>query len=241
MNWPRIVTAETLDNLDPNDPAAQHARRDLRRVHAAMRTRSILRGALASMPALRHRARPLRMLELGAGDGHLMLGVARASSRDWPPVQLRLLDRHAVVDADTLAGFSALGWTATQAVTDVFDWARERTDPDSHWDVIVANLFLHHFEAAPLTTLLAAIATRTDHFVAIEPRRSRLSWVGSHWVGALGANAVTRDDAVISVNAGFTGNELSQCWPQSTVPWTLREAPAGLFSHRFVATREPVV
>jgi hypothetical protein len=52
----------------------------------------------------------------------------------------------------------------------------------------------------------------------------------------LGANAVTRADAVLSVQAGFRENELSALWPK-TAGWSLQEEASGAFSHCFRATR----
>jgi hypothetical protein len=235
----RTVAAETLDNLAADDPAALRSRRDLRRVHRAMGTEAMLVDALRDMQATEHA--PLRVLELGAGDGSLMLGVARALAPEWPRVHLTLLDRHDLVERATIEGYAALGWTAVPAVADVFAWAVAPTDwrllgdPASHWDVIVANLFMHHFEALQIVTLLGAIAARTDHFFACEPRRHWLALAGSHLVGALGANAVTREDAVLSVHAGFRAEELSALWPVRRAQWHLHEYSAGLFSHCFRA------
>ena len=53
------------------------------------------------------------MLELGAGDGTLMLGVARSLKSDWPAARLVLLDRQDLVSASTLAGYAELGWQAS--------------------------------------------------------------------------------------------------------------------------------
>ena len=120
--------------------------------------------------------------------------------------------------------------------------ARPRPEPRAtaqsppRWDLIVANLFLHHFEGAPLAGLLAAAAARGDRFLACEPRRSRLALAASRLVGAIGANAVTREDAVLSVHAGFCGNEIAALWP-SEAGWRIDERPAGWFSHCFVAER----
>jgi hypothetical protein len=61
--------------------------------------------------------------------------------------------------------------------------------------------------------------------------------LGSYLIGLIGANAVTREDAVLSVRAGFAGNELSALWPVEHGGWNLREYAAGLFSHCFLATR----
>jgi len=88
---PRIVAVEVLDTLAADDPAALRSRRDLQRVHRLMRTRAILRKALQLSLASRgdktSLRTPLRILELGAGDGSLMLGVARDLAPTWPPVE----------------------------------------------------------------------------------------------------------------------------------------------------------
>ena len=236
---PRIVAAETLDGLAEDDPAAMRSRRDLQRVHRVMGTRRIVLQALRRLQLTRPAAgSPLRILELGAGDGSLMLGVARALRGEWPRVALTLLDRQNLVRQPTLDGYAEAGWTATPQVMDVFDWADEPgCGAPGRWDVIVAHLFLHHFETAPLASLLAAAASRTDCFFACEPRRGRLACAGSHLIGAIGANAVTREDAVLSVHAGFLGQEISRLWPLPAAGWALKEYRAGLFSHCFVAGR----
>jgi hypothetical protein len=85
--------------------------------------------------------------------------------------------------------------------------------------------------------LLAAVAARTDRFFACEPKRSWLPLVGSHLVGAIGANAVTREDAVLSVHAGFRDQEITAMWPRARNTWRTHESAAGMFSHCFSAQR----
>lgn len=243
MTMSRIVGAESLDSLAQADPAALRSRRDLRRVHRAMGTRSIVLRALRDMTALRRATAPLRVLELGAGDGSLMLGVARAIAASWPHVELTLLDRQALIDSAAIESYAQVGWNATASVVDVLDWASDAAasrgpgDAAPAWDLIVANLFMHHFESAQLTALLGAIASSTDRFFACEPSRDWLALAGSHLVAVIGANAVTREDAVLSVHAGFVDNELSTLWPAQGGEWQLREYSAGLFSHCFCAAR----
>lgn len=243
----RVVHVETLDGLAEADPAAMHSRRDLQRIHRIMGTRGIVRRALRL--AARQQGRmgePLRILELGAGDGSLMLGVARTMGRGKPAVAFTLLDRQNLVTVPTLEAFAEAGWSATARVCDVFDWVGQAQglcdDPSpDHWDVIVCNLFLHHFEGAALLSLLAAIASCSSVFFACEPHRGRLALAASHAVVLIGANAVTRKDAVLSVRAGFRDVELSRMWPAPAGQWTLAEYRAGLFSHCFCAqkTRPP--
>ena len=238
----RIVAAEALDHLAPDDPAARRSRRDLVRVHRAMGTRSILARGWRSLVSPQRARAPLRILELGAGDGSLLLGVARSLAPGWPQVQLSLLDRQDIVQPVTLAGFAELGWAAQVQADDVLDWAARPDDaapglPSPRWDLITTSLFLHHFQGSELELLLAATASRCDRFFACEPSRSWLALAGSHLVGAIGANAVTRQDAVLSVHAGFRHGEITARWPQAGGQWRMREFAAGLFSHCFSAQR----
>jgi hypothetical protein len=238
----RVVAAEMLDHLAPDDPAARRSRRDLVRVHRAMGTRSIVSRGWRRLLSPRPSSEPLRILELGAGDGSLLLGVARSLAPHWPPVRLTLLDRQPVVSPTTLAAYAALGWSAQVRVADVLTWAARSDDAapgraSSRWDLITTALFLHHFEPGDLDAVLAAAASRTNRFFACEPRRSWLPLVGSHLVGALGANAVTREDAVLSVHAGFRDGEIGAAWPLGGGAWHICESAAGVFSHCFSAQR----
>ncbi len=231
---PRILEPETLDHLAPDDPVAQRSRRDLRRVNAFMGARRILARALDRV-ICDSRRKALRIVELGCGDGRLMLDVARHRGERWPAASIALLDRQPLVDAPTIAAYAAAGWHARPVVADVFDWADAAHG--ERWDVVVANLFLHHFEGAALSRVLAGCARRADALVACEPRRSRFALVASHLIFFLGANAVTRNDGVLSVRAGFIDGELGAAWPGAANVWRRDEYDDGLFTHCFCAVR----
>jgi hypothetical protein len=127
--------------------------------------------------------------------------------------------------------------TVDVVAADALEWL-ERATPDPNV-VLLANLFVHHFEGARLARLLAGVAAHAHAFVCCEPRRSSVALLGSHLLFALGCNDVTRHDAVVSVHAGFRDRELSAAWPSAAGRWQLTEKPAGAFSHLFVARREP--
>lgn len=226
----RCVSAEQLDVLPPDDPAARRSRRDLRRVHRVMRSLTILRDAFRS---LRMSRPPHRILELGAGDGSLMLRFAR--SMHWRDVEVTFLDRQDLISAEMCERLARLGWRARALTTEALDWARH-SSPEQY-ELGITTLFLHHFESPELRPLLGAIAARCQCFVALEPRRNGIAWAGSHLLGLLGANAVTRADGVASVIAGFAGHELGGFWPSDGPGWRLREYFAWPFTHCFVASR----
>lgn len=232
LNLPRRVEPELLDGLAAEDPRAQRSRDDLRRLHRAMATLAIVQRALDRGTA---GIRPQNLLELGAGDGLLMLRLAQRRAARWPDVRITLLDRLHLVVPQTLDGLRQAGWTPSVVAMDVFDWLA--TPDDTRWDVVSANLFIHHFSSTDLARLLAGIAARSRVFFCCEPRRAALPLAGSHLIGLLGAGPVTRQDAVLSVRAGFRARELSDLWPDHA-DWVLDEYPAGLFSHCFLAIRK---
>jgi hypothetical protein len=225
------VRPELLDELSPDDPRAQASRRDLVTLNAVMahaRTvAGVLRSAFDQTP-------PRSLIELGAGDGRFLLGVARRLASDWPGVSVALLDQQNLVPADRLAEFQELGWHAEVIRADVFEWIRQPSG--TTYDGLIANLFFHHFSTEQLSKLLGECARRTKVFFALEPRRALLPLMLSRCVGLLGCNSVTRHDAPASVRAGFVGKELSRLWPDDA-GWFLQERPVGLFSHLFLGAR----
>ena len=143
-----------------------------------------------------------------------------------------LLDLQPNVSAETLVSFGEFGWRAEAVVADVFDGI-----PDSAaGQIVVANLFLHHFEDARLSDLLGKISHHANLFIAVEPRRFTLASFVRPLLRLIGCNEVTRHDAVVSIRAGFSGAEISALWPDKK-NWQLTERRAGIFSHLFIARR----
>jgi hypothetical protein len=235
MTSPRCVRPEVLDNLAAEDPKALQSRRDLRRVHRAMRSVSALNHALSR---LRLAARPKSILELGAGDGSLLLRLAAAVRPRWPGVKLTLLDRQRIVNSETVESYRRHGWEVTTVCEDVLVWARQSAR--QRYDLTVATLFLHHFKESELRELLRGVVSQSRAFIAIEPRREMLAKVGSRLIGLLGANAVTREDAVKSVDAGFIDDEITAAWPSTDKTWWTQEFRVLPFSHGFIAAQNDV-
>src|SRR3954468_1885080 len=202
----RRVQPELLDALPSEDAEARRSRADLRRLNRIMGTLAIV---LNGLDDVAQHAPPRSILELGAGDGSLMLDIARHRATRWPDVAVTLLDRQSTTETKTLEAIRALGWWPGVIHADALDWLAQ--EQGGSWDVILANLFIHHFASAEVSRLFKQIAPRTRAFLCCEPRRGLFSLVSSHLVGLLMMGRVTRADAVLSVRAGFRGNELSSC------------------------------
>jgi hypothetical protein len=229
------VAPERLDHLASDDPLAIDSRRDLQRVHRAMRSLAILKDALSRLNGA---TRPRRILELGAGDGSLLLRLARSMRPRWVDVELTLLDRQNLITTPVRQAFAELNWHVTVLCTDALEWAQ--SPPTQHYDLCITTLFLHHFENAGLGRLLAGVAAQADAFIACEPRRNRIAHLGSRLIGLLGANEVTREDGVQSVAAGFNHLELTELWSKVPGDWRINEYSAWPFTHCFLAARENI-
>ena len=144
-----------------------------------------------------------------------MLKVAHALGKSFGPVELVLLDRQDIVNDETIDAYAALGWQASTRVVDVRDWAADAALGEKH-DLVITTLFLHHFEGAELDAILHAIASTSVRAFACEPQRGFVARIGSRLIGLIGANAVTRNDAILSVQAGFRNNEISARWPRES-------------------------
>lgn len=231
MNLPRRVEPEWLDELPQADPRAVWSRRDLKRINRWMQQGRIMtRLAVAALDG----RTPRTVVELGAGDGTFMLALARRLAPRWRNVKVTLVDRQDIVTEHTRHAFADLGWHAETISADVFDFLRG-TAPGCA-DMVLANLFLHHFQRDSLARLLGGAARLADAFAACEPWRAGSGLIGSRLLWAIGCNGVTRHDALASVRAGFRGRELSELWPNDE-DWRLEEGPALPFTHCFLARR----
>jgi len=227
----RRLEPELLDELPLADPAAVRSRKDLQRVNAWMGNASIMACALRSALG----ERPLRsVVELGGGDGTFLLSVGQHLCGDRREVRASVLDKQSLLAKETIKAFEEIGWRVEALTADVFDWLRQLAS--TRPQVMLANLFLHHFSEAQLAQLFQDAKERAELFIALEPARSALALVFSRLLWAIGCNRVTRHDAFISVRAGFRRQELSRLWGEDK-NWSLEEHSAGLFGHLFIAQR----
>jgi hypothetical protein len=228
MPFPRRLETELLDVLPADDPAAKRSRRDLKLLNAAMLHPNVMARRMR-----RYSVRaPSRIVELGAGDGSFMLRLGRRLAPHWPGVGIVLVDQKDAVAAETRRELAKLGWQENRVTQDVFEYLA-KAEPA---DIIIANLFLHHFRPEQLTEIFKRCAELASVFIALEPRRARLPLVGSRLIWLLGCNHVSRHDAVASVRAGFRDRELSGLWPEQR-GWALHEGSVGPLTHGFTARK----
>ncbi len=226
----RSVEPEWGDRIPADDPRALRLRQDLQHINALAKIDQVLADAL-----LCHHgdAPPRSMLDLGAGDGTVMLRTAQRLAPRWKDVSVILLDQQNFVTEQTREGFSALGWKAETVADDVFRFLRQAR-PEI--DIITANGFLHHFREPQLAELLELAARLSRLIVAADPRRTRLCLRLSWFAWVMGYSSLFRRDLTTSIKAGFKYNEISALGPRDA-NWVTQESEVGSFIHLFVAKR----
>lgn len=209
----RIVEPELLDHLPHDDPAARRSRRDLRRINSLMGNERWILRALEPFAT----ATTERICELGAGDG----GLAEKIQRRFPACRVIACDL-----APRPAGLApAIAWRSG----DIF----QQAPPPA--GVLVANLFLHHFEGDALRRL-GKLCEDFDALVFNEPDRSRVA----AWLGTLlhpFVNQVTRHDMQTSIRAGFRAGELATLLGLDPSRWRIEETSTLRGARHVVACR----
>jgi hypothetical protein len=180
----RVVEPEILDSLKASDPAAIRSRKDLRLINCFMRGETWILNELKVIQGL------TKVVEIGAGDGHLVTKI----KNKFPNVEviaIDLLDRPEGISSD-------IDWqTGDVMLNDTFD---DKT-------VVIANLFIHHLDDENLYLLGEKISSCRAIIMA-EPHRYWFSKLLGYLLFPL-INHVTRHDMMVSIDAGFRFGELA--------------------------------
>ena len=212
----RVLQPELLDQLPPDDPDAIRAREEMLQVNVIMGNHRWIERMVR-----RHGENGWRITELGAGDGALSLRLQEAVCCSGAQL-------HAFDLAPRPEHWPAAGqWTCGNIL--------EKTLPDT--EIVVANLFLHHFTTEQLRLLGTRLSPVTRMIVAAEPARRwihRLS--GRLFCELAELNHVQRHDMRASICAGFRGAELRDALGLGR-EWQVDGHEHPLGGYRFIAWR----
>ncbi len=210
----RLLVPELLDSMDAADPRAIRSRLDLRIINAFLGNERWIRSMLRE-----HSVEICSLLELGAGDGHLLKRLHGI----FPEVILTGLDLRA----------------RPEGLPSGIRWIRENfleTLTDAGADACIGNLILHHFDSEALRTL----GGKLQEFRLLlfsEPLRKELPMRLARMVLPL-AGEVTRHDMPASIRAGFIKGELPSLLGLDPAHWNMKEYESGRGSLRLMAIRK---
>ena len=105
------------------------------------------------------------------------------------------------------------------------------------YPVVIGNFILHQFTDETLAQFGQSFDAHTSVLIFNETLRSRRVYLLTRHLRFLGAHPVTQYDALVSIRAGFLGDELPELLglPPTRWSWTIQTTTLG--SYRMVATR----
>jgi SAM-dependent methyltransferase len=150
---------------------------------------------------------PVRLLDIGTGSADIPRTVVDWARRQGVPIQF------VVVDLNHLAALEARSQVAEYPeIVVVRADAMALPFGDKAFDFVIASLFLHHFEDAAAARLISSFArVAGGEFIVNDLRRHPLAWLSIIVLTRLFTrNRLVRNDAVVSVERGFTALDLDR-------------------------------
>jgi 2-polyprenyl-3-methyl-5-hydroxy-6-metoxy-1,4-benzoquinol methylase len=213
------------------DQPGLDVRRHVRALDALGRANAVSVTAASLWPSIRAAARaaaprPIRVLDIACGGGHVLVSLARRAARERIDAGWTGWDVNptAVEYARTLAARS----NVTTVRFDRGNGVRDALPADV--DVLVCTLFLHHLEEADAVALLRRMKDAARCAVVVSDLRRTALGAAFTWVGSrlLSRSDVFLEDGMRSIAAAFTtaetrrlageagldGAKVSHVWPQ---------------------------
>lgn len=213
----RVLQQELLETYPDDHPDAITGREDLLLVNAVMGNHRWMESMLRQ-----HYQPGWKVTEIGAGDGALSRRFVEAG----------------ICEASCLHAFDLAGQPASwprEAVWTQGDLFQQPL-PDS--EVLIANLFLHHFTDEQLREIGRRVPPRTQIILAAEPERRWMHTVMGRffsWLAEL--HPITQFDMQVSIRAGFRDDELPRSLGLDERDWQWQCKATPLGGYRLMAVR----
>jgi SAM-dependent methyltransferase len=210
---------ELMDQPGLDSETHRQALDGLRKTNSISRTSRVIWRGIMDLNIL-PRGRPLRILDIAAGGGDVVIGIAKLAARHNIPIESYGCDINATAVA--YAQSAATGAAVFGAKFSQLDVLAEPLPED--YDVVMCTLFFHHLTDGDARELLRRMGQAARHCVLVDDLcRSRLGYFFA-WTGArlLTRSHVVHTDAPLSVRAAYTIAEFRQL-----------SNDAGLYNARF--------
>ncbi|HJQ98250.1 MAG TPA: methyltransferase domain-containing protein [Candidatus Polarisedimenticolaceae bacterium] len=211
----RSVTPEWMDRADNSKHDLEGALADIHKVNRLLRGSKILIDALRPCLEKQREGETLTILDVGTGGGDLPIDIVLEARKMGKRVRITAVEK----DATTAAYAKEQAGPYAEIDVQLADATRLPYPPES-FDVVIASLFLHHFDAEHAAKLLREFRVLARRAVLINDlRRHLIPWafigIAAH---VTGRHAMFRHDAPLSVLRGFTTTELRQAAREAGSP-----------------------
>lgn len=215
----RKLSTEFFDQHDPSHREAIQSRKDLGRINFLMGNFRWFKQQFSRMDLLGEHC-----VDLGAGAGDLGRYLYDQA-----------LGEFFVTGVDFLPRPLGSNWPSQ------WDWCQGDLCAFEGWeevDVCLANLTLHRFTNEQLAELGSKIKRNCRAVLVCEPARRRIHQWEAFGLNLLGVNHMTYHNTHVGIEAGFLGNELSECLGLEATKWDIDCRTTALGAYRMVAVKK---
>jgi len=216
-------TPEMVDRPDADPLLLKGELRNLRIINRYLGGLRAVRKALLPMLVGAEPVARIELLDLATGSGDQPVAIARALRRQGIRASITAVDNNDAVLADArehAAGFDEIRFERGDI--------RALPYPDRHFDVVLCSLAVHHFSWTEAVNLLREMDRLSRNgFILHDLSRSYLA-LACAWVytRATTTNIMTKTDAIASIFAAFTAEELARMAEEAGVgPVEISRAP----------------
>jgi SAM-dependent methyltransferase len=202
---PRRRVPELMDRPDLPEREHLQALKALGRANAVSRTDAMLWPAIRALVTARGAGRPIRILDIASGGGHMSVALSRRAAREGIAVEICGCDisPRALAFAGSLAARKGARGVAFRRLDVIAGPLPEG------FDVVCSSLFLHHLDEDEAMRLLGTMQAAAGQLLLVSDLdRSRIgraiAWAGCR---LLSASRVFHVDGPRSVDAAFTAGE----------------------------------
>jgi 2-polyprenyl-3-methyl-5-hydroxy-6-metoxy-1,4-benzoquinol methylase len=199
---------ELMDQPGLNVDLHRHALAGLEKANSVCRVANIIWRAILNARMIRDRSLPIRVLDIAAGGGDVLLGIAKFAARDNVAIELRGCDISPAAvafaqDAADKAGIPGAKFSRLNVLTDPLPEA---------YDIVMSTLFFHHLEESRTTDLLRRMANSARELVLVDDLNRTLAGYFYAWIGGrlLTRSRIVHTDGPLSVRSAYTIAEMSQ-------------------------------
>ena len=175
--------------------------------NSACRVARVIWRAMLNARIIHDRSVPLRVLDIAAGGGDVLLGIANLATRDKVAIEVRGCDISPAAveyaqDAADKAGIGCAKFFRLNVLAEPL--------PEDY-DVVMSTLFFHHLAETQAQDLLRRMAKATRQCVLVDDlNRSVLGYLYA-WIGGrlLTRSRIVHTDGPLSVRSAYTIAEMS--------------------------------
>lgn len=201
----RSTQPEIMDNFTLQGPEMKNLLTDLQRVNKWLGGNAITVQGVKSLLANTNKKQPIRILDIGCGDGEMLRQCACFGVSEGYQLQLIGIDANAFI-LEEAQQRSKEYENITFLQMDVFSEALSEIT----FDIGLCTLFLHHFSGSDIEIMLQKLQSKaTLGLVVNDLQRNRLAfWLFALFSRIFLKTKIARYDGLVSVASGFRKKEL---------------------------------